>query len=144
MTNSRRKGVAGEKEFTYLLREYGIEARRGQQHKGTPDSPDVVTALDSLFHFEVKYLRSGLNIYAALEQALEQKADFQSPVVAYRKVSRQNRGLPWVVCLYADDFLGLIRDSGVVLNENAATSHLALDDGESLDLGDPLDEKEAP
>ena len=41
--NSKRKGKAGELEAAAELRRVlGVEARRGVQHAGGPDSPDVV------------------------------------------------------------------------------------------------------
>ena len=38
MINSRRKGIRGELDCRNLLREFGYEARRGQQHAGGTDS----------------------------------------------------------------------------------------------------------
>lgn len=51
--NSRNKGAVAERELAAYLRERGIEARRGQQHAGGPDSPDVVSALEGI-HIECK------------------------------------------------------------------------------------------
>ena len=42
MTNSRRKGASGERELAKKLREYGYEARRGQQYCGSNGDADVV------------------------------------------------------------------------------------------------------
>lgn len=42
MTNSIAKGKAGERELAKKLRELGYDCRRGQQHSGSPDSPDVI------------------------------------------------------------------------------------------------------
>jgi len=61
--NSRAKGGSGEREWANLLKSYGIQARRGQQFKGTKDSPDVETELKHL-HFEVKRVEK-LNISKA-------------------------------------------------------------------------------
>lgn len=55
MTNSRAKGARGELEVSALIREYGFEARRGQQFSGIGESPDVVHSLEG-YHIEVKYL----------------------------------------------------------------------------------------
>ena len=51
--NSVEKGKAGEREFAKYLRDAGFEARRGQQHKGGIDSPDVITDMERL-QWEVK------------------------------------------------------------------------------------------
>ena len=39
MTNSRAKGKAGERELAKKLREFGVDARRGQQYSGVTSSP---------------------------------------------------------------------------------------------------------
>ena len=54
MVNSRAKGAAGEREFAHELERVlpGVEARRGVQHAGGPESPDVVHSLTGI-HFEV-------------------------------------------------------------------------------------------
>lgn len=48
---SREKGKRVEREAVHFLRWCGFEARRGQQHKGSPDSPDV--ECESLPHLEI-------------------------------------------------------------------------------------------
>lgn len=40
MTHSRNKGKRGEWELVRLLRAEGFDARRGQQFRGTPESPE--------------------------------------------------------------------------------------------------------
>ena len=40
--NSRAKGKRGELDCRSLLREFGYEAHRGQQHQGGAESPDVI------------------------------------------------------------------------------------------------------
>ena len=42
MVDSRNKGKVGERELAKKLREYGFEARRGQQYCGADGSADVV------------------------------------------------------------------------------------------------------
>ncbi len=72
--NSRNKGANGERQFAAHLRELGFQARRGQQHAGGPDSPDVVTSLDNI-HFEVKfgYPKDVLDLGTkAMEEAIDQ------------------------------------------------------------------------
>jgi len=58
---SIEKGKRGEREFSGFLASHGVNARRGRQYKGTPDSPDIISDLDE-FHFEVKRVEA-LRIY---------------------------------------------------------------------------------
>jgi Holliday junction resolvase len=52
--NSRAKGQRGEREWAEWLNEhFGLTARRGQQHRGGPDSPDVIGGIPGT-HPEVK------------------------------------------------------------------------------------------
>jgi len=99
--NSNRKGKSGEREFAAYLRGHGIEARRGQQFSGSPDSPDVISSLP--FHVEVKRVES-LNLGKACEQAASD-AGGRPWVVA----SRRNRG-PWLITMNAETFLSLVRE----------------------------------
>ena len=99
--NSSRKGKVGEREAALFLRTHGFEARRGQQHAGGPDSPDVVHDIDGI-HLEVKRVEK-LRIYEALEQADRDSAVSDMPVVLHRR----NRK-PWVVIMYGGDFLELV------------------------------------
>lgn len=101
--NSRQKGKRGEREACELLRQHGITARRGQQFKGSPDSPDVVSGLVG-FHLEVKRTES-LSVYTALEQAQRDMAEGESPVVLHKR-----NGRPWLVIMLADDVLPLMRE----------------------------------
>lgn len=101
--NSKKKGSRGELELVHFLRECGFDARRGQQFKGTPDSPDVVS--DKLsrvgLHIECKRVEAG-NLYNWLDQA---KADAgeKTPVVMHRRNNRD-----WVAILDLDSFLRFI------------------------------------
>ena len=100
---SKRKGKVGEREFAHFLRDFGIYAKRGVQHQGGSNSPDVVHDLKGI-HFEVKRSES-LTLYTALAQAtLDSLGTGDTPVVAHRR----NRK-PWVVLLYADDFVRLVQ-----------------------------------
>lgn len=107
---SRDKGKRGEREWAKFLRDHGIEARRGVQHKGGPGSPDVESSLP--FHFEVKRTER-FSVYDALEQAridLSEMIPLQgsrvlcAPPVA---VAHKRNGKPWVVCMYADEWLSM-------------------------------------
>jgi Holliday junction resolvase len=100
--NSCRKGKVGEREWAAFLTEHGFTARRGQQHAGGPDSPDVVCPDLPQFHFEVKRVEA-LRLNAALDQAITEAGQGQTPIVAWRQNQR-----PWVVFLRAEDFLRLI------------------------------------
>jgi len=104
MTNSRQKGKRGELEVVHLLQQHGYEARRGQQFKGTADSPDVIHNLPGFF-IEVK-LRQQLNLHAAIEKAQQETAEAagldypkETPIVFHRK-----NGKPWLVTMTAEDF----------------------------------------
>ena len=112
MTHSKRKGARGEREAAgELARLFGIEARRGQQFQGGPDSPDVVTELEGV-HFEVKRCES-LSLYAALEQAIADAGD-NIPVVLHRR-SRK----PWLAIVRLDDLPRLSTQLYLTLAENA-------------------------
>jgi len=96
MVHSKNKGAAGERQFASWLREHwGIEARRGAQFKGTPDSPDVITPLP--INFEVKRCER-FELWRALDQADADAGPDQIPVVAHRPSRR-----PWIFIMYADD-----------------------------------------
>lgn len=96
--NSKAKGKRGELELCRFLEEHGHPARRGQQFKGTPDSPDVECPTLP-FHIEVKRTER-LNLYEAVEQAVGDAGDDQVPLVAHRR----NRG-PWLAVLRLEDLL---------------------------------------
>ena len=99
--NSKRKGAAGEREFSAFLRTHGFsEARRGQQYSGI-EGEDVVGLPG--YHVEVKRVER-LNIHDAMNQSIRD-ADNQIPIVAHRK----NR-TEWLVTMRAEDFLELVRE----------------------------------
>ena len=96
MVNSKQKGKRGELDFANWMKEnWKISARRGQQFKGSPDSPDLITSLSAI-HFEVKLVER-LNVQEAMTQA-EADGAGQIPVVAHRR----NR-TPWLITLKASD-----------------------------------------
>lgn len=101
--NSRAKGKNGELELCQFLKKYGINARRGQQFSGSPDSPDIVHDLGP-FHVECKRVET-FNAYSALEQAEVDRGDDENPIVFHRR-SRKD----WIVVMYAEDFITLIQD----------------------------------
>ena len=94
--NSCDKGKRGEREAAReIARVLGVEARRGQQFAGGPDSPDVVHGLDGV-HFEVKRTEK-LHLWPAIEQAVAD-AMGSVPVVLHRPNNH-----PWVAILRLDD-----------------------------------------
>ncbi len=100
---SRDKGKRGELEVVALLKKHGFEARRGQQFRGGSDSPDVIHNIEGIF-IEVK-LRQALNIYAALEQANEEKPEGDSVLLFHRKNNKR-----WLVTCDAEEFLVLMEE----------------------------------
>lgn len=106
MTNSDRKGKVGEREWAAKLSAAGFEARRGQQHAGGPDSPDVICPdLDPLLHPEVKRVER-LNIHDAVQQAVRDAAPGKLVYVAHRR-----NGQDWLVTMPADHWLRLLGES---------------------------------
>ncbi len=104
MVNSKNKGKVGELEVVHLLKKHGFEsARRGQQFKGTPDSPDVECEELSDYNIEVKRTE-GFNLYKAMKQS-ESDAGDKIPTVWHRRNKEE-----WVVILKATDFLNLIKE----------------------------------
>ena len=99
MKNSRSKGKRGELELAAILREYGFDARRGQQYCGAAGDADVV-GLPGV-HIECKRVER-LNIDAAMEQAVRDARPGEMPVVMHRR-SRK----PWLVTQLLTDFLVL-------------------------------------
>lgn len=108
--NSKLKGKNGELEFAHYLQSLGFEAKRGQQNKGGPDSPDVISNIKEI-HFEVKRTEK-LNLEGALEQSVrDSNGTEQIPVVAHRKNKSKKKELTlkgeWIIILKADDFFKL-------------------------------------
>ena len=99
--NSRNKGKRGELEVAHLLKEYGYDARRGQQYAGANGDPDVV-GLPGI-HIEVKRVEK-LNIDEALEQAIRDKRENEIPVVMHRK-----NKTPWKITMLFDDWMELYK-----------------------------------
>ncbi len=106
MVNSRQKGKRGELAFRDLLRERGyLDARRGQQFAGGPDSPDVVGGPEG-FHFEVKF-RETHQPWEAMAQAEKERRPCDMPVVAMKKNGKQ-----WLIVLREIDFFHLLGQRG--------------------------------
>lgn len=99
MTNSRQKGKRGEREAAKYLASlgfgtYGDDTRRGQQHRGGRDSPDVICDALSAVHIEVKvgspaYIDLGPRLVVAMEQAINDAARAEKvPMVLWRNPRR--------------------------------------------------------
>jgi Holliday junction resolvase len=80
---SRQKGKRGEREAAAELGALlGVDARRGVQYQGGPDSPDVV--LDGVaIHVEAKRTEK-LTLWAAVEQARAEAPAGKVPLVWHR------------------------------------------------------------
>jgi len=95
--DSREKGARGERDCRDLLRGFGYEAHRGQQHSGGADSPDVIHSIPGV-HIEVKRVE-GNDPYRWIKQAVSDCGD-RVPVVFHRRNHKE-----WLVILRAEDFL---------------------------------------
>ena len=103
---SKNKGKVGEREVAALIKEYGFEARRGQQYSGD-GAPDVIHTMSvgtEDIHIEVKRTET-FPLWAALAQAKEDAPPGNIPVVFHRK-----NGKPWAVVLDAKDFLLIMKE----------------------------------
>lgn len=102
--NSKAKGKRNELAWVHLLKAAGYpSARRGQQFKGTEDSPDCLCSELNMLHFECKS-GSRIDIWKALKQAQSDKAQEELAVVAAHK-DRE----PWIVAMTADDWFKLVK-----------------------------------
>lgn len=94
---SRRKGAVGERELAAEVeRLFGVEARRGCQNAGGPDSPDVKHDLEGI-HIECKRVER-LSLYPAMEQAVKDAGEEDIPMVCHRKNHQ-----PWLAVVRLDD-----------------------------------------
>ena len=109
---SRRKGKRGERELAAALTAEGFEARRGQQFRGGPDSPDVIVPSLPGIHWEAKRTER-LSLYDALAQATNEAGD-KLPIVAHRR-----NHFEWVAVLRLVDLLAIIRESEFVQTDDA-------------------------
>lgn len=106
--NVRSKGKRGELQWRDWLRtKLGlVDARRGMQFSGGPDSPDVVGGIAGT-HCEVKRVEK-FDPVKWINQAVRDAAGKTVPYVAHR----QNNA-PWLITIRADDLLSFYE----VLNE---------------------------
>lgn len=100
--NSRQKGAAGERELARKLREYGYEARRGQQFSGANGDADVL-GLDGI-HIECKRVER-LNLEDAMAQSKHDAREGEIPVVMHRK-----NNCEWMVSIRLTDWIEMYRE----------------------------------
>ena len=101
---SRRKGKTGERELALVFIAEGFAARTGRQHRGGPDSPDVIVDDLPRLHVECKRTEK-FSLYSALDQAAADAGEDQMPVVCHRRNSHR-----WVAVLDFEDFAKLLRE----------------------------------
>lgn len=97
--SSKQKGKRGELEAAKVLRDLGFpEARRTAQYNGkeTGSLADII-GVDGV-HIEVKR-NERLNVNEAMDQAVRDCKDGETPVVMHRK----NR-TPWLVTMRLEDW----------------------------------------
>lgn len=119
--NSSQKGKRGEREFAAHLRDLGFEARRGQQHKGGNDSPDVLCPDLAGLHFEVKfgYAKTDLDLGTALLAAAQYQATCEAPKGSVPIVAWKPRGTR-----YWRYTLSLTRDTYCITDPNSEADFL--------------------
>lgn len=102
--NSKRKGNAGEREISNILKEHGYLAHRGIQYDPARFEADV-EGLPGI-HIEVKRVEK-LNIYEAMKQSERDAKEGEIPTVMHRR----NRD-EWKVTMLLTDFLELYKAWG--------------------------------
>ena len=107
MKNGRTKGKRAELELARVLRDYGFDARRGQQYCGANGDADVV-GLPGV-HIECKRVER-LNLEDAVAQAQRDARTGEMPAVMHRR----NRG-QWLVTMTLEDWMELYKEAQ---NEN--------------------------
>ncbi|MDY4950109.1 MAG: hypothetical protein SO128_12160 [Clostridium cadaveris] len=107
MTNSKQKGVRGERELSSKLKEYGYNTRRGQQYCGANGDADVIGLVG--IHIECKRVER-LNIYDAISQAKSDAKEGELPTVFHRKDRSE-----WLVTMTFDDWMKLYKEYEVQL-----------------------------
>ena len=95
--NQRNKGANAEREIANILKDHGIDARRGLVFLGEPD----VVGLPG-YHLEIKRQET-YRIDDWLKQSEEDANENEIPLVIFRK-SRQ----PWRVIIDLEEFLKLL------------------------------------
>ena len=106
MTNSKQKGKRGELECANALRELGfLDVRRTCQYNGKEtDSMADLIGIDGV-HIEVKR-NEHLNIFDAVEQAIRDAKEGDTPTVFHRKNNK-----PWLVTMRIEDWATLYKEA---------------------------------
>lgn len=105
VVNSIRKGKHGERMAAQFLKSLGFSgAKRGQQHSGSPDSPDVV-GVEGV-HIEVKFGVKSLDLGTklmdcALKQSKGDAGPNEVPVVLWKRPNSKQ----WLLTYINDDGL---------------------------------------
>ena len=98
----REKGKRGEREASQAIQQHlGVAARRGQQYCGSPDSPDVITAIDGVA-IEVKRCET-VAIHRWMDKAVADSPG-DVPVIIHRK-----NNTDWLVTLRLGDVNGFYK-----------------------------------
>lgn len=100
--SQREKGKRGERQLARRLREYGYDARRGQQYCGVSGDADVI-GLPGV-HIEVKRTER-LSLYDALSQAKGDARPGEMPIVVHRR-----NNCEWVVIQPLEDWIKIYRE----------------------------------
>lgn len=98
--NSREKGARGERELAEKLREYGYQARRGQQFSGINGDADVIGLPG--YHIECKRVEK-LNIDNAMAQSARDARVGEIPIVCHRRDRKE-----WLVTIKLKDFMEVL------------------------------------
>lgn len=100
----REKGKRGERYVANRIKErLGLQAHRGVQYSGGPDSPDVVGLPG--FHIEVKNVNR-LELHKAIDQSTNDAGDDEIPTVVHHR-DRE----PWYVTMPFEAFLDLYEEA---------------------------------
>lgn len=103
MTNGKQKGARYERELASKFREYGFDARRGQQYCGANGDADVI-GLPGI-HVEAKRVEK-LNLYDAMAQAKRDARENEIPAVFHRKNNCET-----LVTMELDDWMKMYKES---------------------------------
>ena len=98
----REKGKRGELELAKLFREYGYDARRGQQYCGAAGNADVI-GLPGI-HVECKRVEK-LNLLDAMAQAVHDALAGRLPAVFHRRDRCE-----WLVTMRLTDWMEIYRE----------------------------------
>lgn len=99
----------GERELAAFLRAQGFpEAKRGQQFKGSPESPDILGLPGH--HVECKRVEA-LSLYDAVGQAQRDAGPTDIPIVCHRRNGKPHHPLPWVAILTLENYLSVWREA---------------------------------